>query len=208
MTLKSIRFLSALHFLLLLVTILLPAGQAQALGNDFPGTTLPSLDAFVEEVRNGQADELRGIYIPEILAAPIVQQPAQHDEFVSPLQNIVTQFGLASRVGSVGLLAHNYLAGETFFLLTQNQEFYLVYGDGAVSTFLVKETLRYQALDPTSTTSTFRDWENGGLLTARELFSMVYERPGQVILQTCISADTSPSWGRLFVIAEPYSDQE
>jgi hypothetical protein len=205
MALKPLRFLSALSLLLLLFTILLPAGKVQALGNDFPATSLPPLDRFVDELKNDQADELRGIYIPEILAARVVQQPEGDNGFVSPIQNIVTQFVLASRVGSIGLLAHSYLAGESFFLLTEDQKIYLIYGDGQVSTFIVKEMLRYQALDPTSVTSTFRDLENGNLLTARELFTDVYDRSGQVILQTCISTDTSPSWGRLFVIAEPYS---
>lgn len=208
MALKSLRSLPALGFIFLLLTTLFPVGRVHALNDYAKDENLPLLEEFAVEVSNGQADELRGIYIPEVLAARVVQQPAKNNQFVSPRQDTVTQFGLATKFGSTGLLAHNYLAGESFFLLKENQTFYLIYGDGTISTFVVTETLRYQALDPTSTKSTFRDLSSNDLLTASELFSRVYGQPGQVILQTCIFMDENPSWGRLFVIAEPYSSKQ
>ncbi len=208
MALKSFRCLPALSLIYILLTSLLPIGSARALNNQFDGKNLPRLEVFAADISNGQEDELRGIYIPEILAARVIQQPAKSNDFVSLGPNTVTQFGLASQFGSIGLLAHNYLAGENFFLLKENQVFYLIYGDGTISTFVVTEALRYQALDPTSTKSTFRDLSNDDLLTASQLFSKVYGQPGQVILQTCIFMDQDPSWGRLFVIAEPYSSKQ
>jgi hypothetical protein len=205
MALKFIRSIPALGLIFILFTTLIPMGSVQALNDQFNGASLPVLDEFVSQVRDGQAGKLRGIYIPEILAARIVQQPAKNYEFVSPRQNIVTQFGLASQFGSTGLLAHNYLAGESFLFLKENQKFYLIYGDGQVSAFLVTEILRYKALEPTSTSSRFVGLENNDTLLASELFSKVYDRNGDVILQTCIEVDENPLWGRLFVIAEPYS---
>jgi hypothetical protein len=80
----------------------------------------------------------------------------------------------------------------------------LVYGDGRVAAFLIKEILRYQALEPESSYSRFVDLENNNILTTTELFTRVYNRPGKVILQTCISRENNLSWGRLFIIAEPY----
>jgi hypothetical protein len=206
MALKSIRIIFASSFIFfILFATLIPTESAQALSSRFHSDSLPLLNTFVSEVKNGQSDQLRGIYIPEILAAPVVQQPDGNNEFVSPRQNIVTQFGLASQFGSIGLLAHNNLAGENFSLLEKGQTFYLIYGDGHVSAFIVTEILRYQALDPNSPSSKFISLNDDRLLTASELFTKVYNRQGQVILQTCISTGENLGWGRLFVIAEPYS---
>jgi hypothetical protein len=207
MALKSIRSILTLSFLIILFSTLIPTRSVQALSSHFSTSRLPLLDAFVSQIKNGQADDLRGVYVPEILAARVVQQPMGKNEFVSPRQGIATQFGLASQFGSTGLLAHNYLAGESFSLLKEGQKFYLIYGNGRTSAFVVKEILKYRALEPTSTSSDFVDLENSGLLTASELFSKIYDQPGQVIFQTCISAEGNRAWGRLFVVAEPYSNK-
>ena len=204
MALKSIRSILTLSFVVILCTTLIPTRSVHALTGHFNSVSLPALDTFVEKVTNGQVDELRGIYIPEILAARVVQQPVGMYDFVSRWQNVLTQFGLASKFGSTGLLAHNDLAGKSFALLHEGQEFYLIYGDGQIYTFVVSEILQYQALEPTSTASNFVDAKNGDVLTTAELFTKIYDRPGQVIFQTCIDVEDSPAWGRLFVIAQPY----
>ena len=183
---------------------MLPTREVHALNIDSDNVAVPVMDAFVEQVKNGQAGELRGIYIPQMLAARVVQQPSGMDGFVSSWENVVTQFGMASRVGSTGLLAHNYLAGKKFSMMKEGQKFFLVYGDGQVSSFRISEILQFQALEPYSTESAFIDLKNESTLTAAELFMKVYGRPGQLVLQTCIAADGNDSWGRLFVIAEPY----
>ena len=190
----SIRWLSIFSFIVVLCTTLIPTGNVRA---------LTDLDAFVEQVENGQPDQLRGIYIPGILAAPVIQQPSGRAGFVSAWQNIVTQFSLASKVGSTGLLAHNYLAGQSFALLETEQEMYLIYGDGRVDAFTVTEILEYEALQPDSTSSAFVDIKSGDMLTYTQLFKEVYDRPGQVILQTCINMNNDPSGGRLFIVAKP-----
>ncbi|HSL47254.1 MAG TPA: hypothetical protein VK897_27690 [Anaerolineales bacterium] len=203
MVLKTFRSLIAINLILILVAALLPVDQVHALSTYEKPGSLPLLNEFISQMKNGQAGELRGIYIPEILAAPVVQQPAANNAFVSPIQNIVTQFSLAAQYSSTGLLAHNYLAGEKFLQLKEDQKFYLIYGDGQVFTFVITEILRYQALEPSSTSSNFVSLENDELLSASDLFYKVYQRSGDVILQTCISKDDNLSWGRLFVIAEP-----
>ena len=207
MALKSLRSILIVSFIVLLFSSFFPVGHAHALSKSpYAGQPdLPALNVFVSQVRNDQAGELRGLYVPDVFAAPVIQQPNGDHEFVSPRQNTITQFNLASLFGSTGLLAHNYLAGEGFFLLEEEQKFYLIYGDGQIAAFLVKEIRSYQALSPDSTSSLFLSMENGALLTTSELFAEVYNRPGSVILQTCIYKDNDPSWGRLFVIAEPYS---
>ena len=171
-------------------------------------TNIPPLDVFIEQVTNGQADVLRGVYVPGMLASPIVPQPATASAFVSSAENTLTQFGLASRYGSVGLLAHNSLAGKNFSLLEPGQMFYLIYGDGTVTTFVVTDLLRFQALEPENVHSDFIDLDTGDTLTAADLFIKIYDQPGKVILQTCITAHGSSSWGRLFISAEPYTSYE
>ncbi len=203
MALRFDRTFFVFTLLLMSILICLPSGRVQAMTDDFNDENLPGKDTFVAQVRNGQAGELRGIYIAGILAAPIVQQPRGMEEFVSPWQNIVTQFGLASNHGSVGLLAHNYLAGKSFSLLQPGQEIHLVYGDGRIATFIVSEILHYQALEPDSTSSSFIDLDTRESQSYASLFSRIYNRPGQVVFQTCISAGEDIAWGRLFIIAEP-----
>ena len=200
---KSIRSILLFTLVAALCGTMIPTRAVRALNLDRGDLAIPVLNTFVEQIRNDQAGELRGIYIPGIIAARVVQQPPEMDAFISSWENVVTQFGMASRVGSTGLLAHNYLAGKNFAMLQEGQKFFLVYGDGQTSSFRVSEILRFQALQPYSTESTFVDLQNESSLTTAELFMKVYGRPGQVVLQTCIEADGNASWGRLFVIAEP-----
>lgn len=208
MALKSIRpLLTNIFIFFILFATLLPSHSVQAMSGDSHSNNLPLLNVFISQVKNGQSDQLRGVYIPEILAAPVVQQPAGNTGFVSPRQNILTQFGLASEFGSTGLLAHNNLAGASFSQLETDQKIYLIYGDGQIKTFVVTKILRYQALEPNSTSSKFIDLNTQDSLRAAEVFSKVYNRQGQAVFQTCISAGDEPSWGRLFVIAEPYSQR-
>ncbi|HSL45950.1 MAG TPA: hypothetical protein VK897_21130 [Anaerolineales bacterium] len=165
--------------------------------------TLPGFSEFSESVQNNTAGVLRGVYVPDVLAFPVIQQPAAEPGFVSPMDGEITQFGMASQFGTVGLLAHNNLSGRFFSQLAVGQEVRLVYGDGKVEYFVITEILQYQALQPTSRYSTFRDLTNNELLTTDQMFKRVYAGDRHVTFQTCIAGPGSLSWGRLFVIAMP-----
>ena len=191
------RFLASL-LLVFLLAVCPTAARAQA--------NVPPLAEFIEQVRNGDATSPRGIYIPGVLADVVTQQPEHDPAFVSTAENTLTQFGPAASHGSIGLLAHNSLAGKDFFRLGEGQLLYLIYGDGSLAAFRVTHLLRAQALSPEHIWSNFIDLDTGGLLTAAHLFDNVYDQPGRLILQTCIEAHGNPSWGRLFVIAEPYTN--
>ncbi len=167
------------------------------------GSELPPFDAFAEGIVNGESDDLRGIYVPDVLADKIVSQPDGEPAFISSHPNTLTVFGMASRYDSIGLLAHNTLAGADFSLLEQGQIIHLIYGDGRIESYGIKRFFSYQALQPQSITSDFVDLETGELLSASKLFLKIFDRPGSLILQTCIYADGDNSWGRLFIIAEP-----
>lgn len=202
MALKNLRFLGTLFLLITLVSSWIPTGNANALSGSKAGS-LPTLQAFASQVKTGKAEDLVGMYIPDILAAQVTKQPEGNSAFVTSWPNYVTQFSAASKYGSIGLLAHNHLAGKNFSQLGKNQSFHLVHGNGTTTVFVVTEILRFQALEPNSVSSKFKNLDNGASLSASDLFTLVYNRPGMVVLQTCIAAEGNASWGRLFIIAEP-----
>jgi hypothetical protein len=166
-------------------------------------TSLPNFAEFSKTVQNKQKDVLTGVYVPEVLALPIIQQPAGNAAYVSSLDGEITQFGMASQFGNVGLLAHNNLSGRLFSELAVGQEVRLVYGDGKVEYFVITQVLKYQALQPTSPYSSFRDLSNDKTFAAEQVFKKVYTGDRHVTFQTCIAGPGSLSWGRLFVIATP-----
>jgi hypothetical protein len=165
--------------------------------------TLPSFAEFSESVRNNDADVLRGVYVPDVLALPVVQQPADQPYYVSSHNGEATQFSMPSRYGNIGLLAHNTLSGRFFSELAVGQEVRLVYGDGRVEYFVIDEILQFQALEPDSVNSSFRNLDGDEILSASEMFNRAYVGQRRAVFQTCIEAKGNPSWGRLFVIAVP-----
>jgi hypothetical protein len=185
---------------LFLTVFFLNPVSTQAIGNG--GETLRFED-FRQSLQNGDANELRGVYVHRVLELPVVQQPADRPYYVSNRNDEATQFGLASRYGSIGLLAHNTLSGSHFTKLSLGQEVRLLYGDGRVEHFVVKHILRFQALDPESVSSMFRNLDRNETLSAGEMFNRVYTGEYRLVFQTCIKAEGNVSWGRLFVIALP-----
>lgn len=200
----SLNTLKAGVLLVVLAALLLAPPSALASGSG--ETNLPGFSDFAKSVQNGEADVVRGVYIADVLALPVVQQPAGNAGYVSYNEGETTQFGMAAQYGTIGLLAHNYLSGRHFSQLEAGQEVRLVYGDGQIETFVVTEVLRYQALQPTSPTSSFRNLDEEETLTAEDMFKRVYFGDRHVTFQTCIEAEGDLSWGRLFVIAVPKSE--
>lgn len=203
MALKNKKIRLILGFSLVLFTLtslLLNPISALAMGNN---ATLPSFADFSKTVQNGQADVLRGVYVTNVLALPVIQQPSGNAGYVSNNDGEATQFRMASQFGNVGLLAHNHLSGESFSELAVGQEIRLVYGNGHVEYFVIKEVLKYQALQPNSPYSSFRNLDKDETLTAEQMFKRVYFGDHHVTFQTCINAEGNLSWGRLFVIATP-----
>ena len=192
-------------FLLVLVVSTM-AAPVRASANSFfisdPSFAQPSNPGF-DEYPNEQVRVLRELSFGDHLAFPIVQQPRGNMIFVSPLQNYITEYQAAATFGSIGLLAHNYLAGQYFFQVVHGQEITLTYSDLGSEKFIVTEIKQYQALTPESPSSDFIDLATGERLTASQVFRRTYgDQEGRLILQTCISANENPSWGRIFIIAE------
>ena len=191
--------LSAL--LIILTCLFFNPSPVPALGYGEP--EFPSFAEFSRSVQNNQADVLMGVYVQEVLALPVSQQPAGNAGYVSPFDGQITQFGMASQFGNVGLLAHNNLSGKFFSELAIGQEVRLVYGNGKIEYFVIEKILRFQALQPTSPYSSFRDLDRDETLTAEQVFMKVYAGDRHVTFQTCIAGPERLSWGRLFVIATP-----
>jgi hypothetical protein len=201
---KTFDLFKAGVLLFVLASLLLDPVSALAIGG--AETNPPGIADFVKAVQNGEANVLRGAYVQDVLELPVVQQPAGNAGYVSYNDGEVTQFRMAAQYGTIGLLAHNYLSGRRFSQLKAGQEVHLVYGDGRIETFIVTEVLRYQALQPNSPYSSFRNLDKQETLTAEDMFKRVYFSDGQVTFQTCIEAEGNQSWGRLFVIAVPKSE--
>jgi hypothetical protein len=177
---------------------LIPTSQIAKVEN-----ILPAFTDFAQPVENGSVNILSGVYVPNVMALPVVQQPSGNAGYVSNKDNQATQFAMASQFGNIGLLAHNHLSGRSFSEIAIGQEVRLVYGAGKVEYFVVTEILRYQALEPDNQLSSFRNLDNYEVLSAEEMFKRVYAGEHHVTFQTCIAANGILSWGRLFVVAKP-----
>ncbi len=162
----------------------------------------PLLDTLIENLKNGQAWQVVGVYVEDVLQLRVVQQPSSDPAYVSTIQNAATYFALVNQVtGNTGLLAHNYLAGAYFFNLQPGQVVILIYGDGRTEEYEVSGMQEYQALNPTSPTSNFVNLDSGETLSSTDLFYRVYGGGARTTFQTCIAQGNESSWGRLFVIA-------
>jgi hypothetical protein len=195
-----------LHTSIILVfSLLCLSFSTQAALAAAPAAAMPAFFSFEKSVFNGQAGLVRGVYLPDLFALPIEQQPAGNPLFVSQQPGVLTDFNSIHQEGSIGLLAHNYLAGRDFASIKPNQEAILIYGDGRVENFIVTRIYRFQALSPNNPHSDFIDLETGAKLSAAQVYAKVYTGPRHLTFQTCIYQQKDPSWGRLFVIAEPFN---
>jgi hypothetical protein len=168
---------------------------------------LPTLSAFVASVKDGSANAIRGVYVPGKFALSVAQQPEGYGGYVSRDDGVVTQYGYAARKGTIGLLAHNYLAGSNFTALAAGQKVQIVYGDGRIVNYEVAYIYRYQALQPNSASSIFVNLDDNKQYTAWDVFQKVYTGGDHVTFQTCIEANGELSWGRLFIVALPYVEE-
>jgi hypothetical protein len=193
--------LSIIFLVFLLTAFFLTPDSIRAIGDS--DETLPGFEDFSRSVQNGEVDVLRGVYVPNVLALPIVQQPQDHPYYVSNRDGEVTQFSIASQYGNVGLLAHNTLSGKFFAGLSIGQQVRLVYGDGRVEEFIVANTLRFQASEPESISSSFHNLDRNETLSASEMFLRAYAGERHLVFQTCIEVNGNTSWGRLFILALP-----
>jgi hypothetical protein len=179
--------------------------QIQELSGDSPQArnSLPSLEVFIDEVADGQPQDLRGIYVEGLLALRIVQQPDGDVGYISPEDSTATQFQLASSNGVVGLLAHNFLSGRRFHDLASGQLITLVYGDGTLRRYRVDGIHNYERMSQGDLRSDFRDLVTGATQDVNQVFNQFYSGSPHLTLQTCIEKDGVWNWGVQFITAVP-----
>ncbi|HET6846421.1 MAG TPA: hypothetical protein VFH29_06270 [Anaerolineales bacterium] len=161
---------------------------------------LPNREAFIASVVDGNRKVLRGVYAEGVFALPVLQQHYSMEVMETP--GTVTQFGMAALYGVTGLLAHNWLSGQGFFLLQVGQQIDLIYGDGRIDSFKVTDIQSYQVTMPGSSYEGYVSLDTGRGTDSEGIFRRVYTGTRHVTFQTCIEKNGDLSWGRLFVIAE------
>lgn len=192
LTLKY-KFLSFIAALVIVFGIL-PATPVHA-------ASATSLETFAASLNKSDSSQLVGVFVKNVLAVKVVQQSSA--TYVSTSSGTVTQFGMASQFGAIGLLAHNYLSGASFSKLGSGTEIVLVYGDGSTKKYQVSAVKKYQALSPSDPYSDFVNVDNPDTtLSSTDVFNETYGSGG-LVLQTCINKNGNSSWGRLFIIASP-----
>ncbi len=163
-----------------------------------------ALHSFIHAVKDPQRESIPvAVFAPGVLANPIQQQPAGNPVFVSNQPEAITQFRLATEQGSLGLLAHNTLAGELFYKLDAGDKLYVVYGDGHYERYVIYNYNDYRAVTP----RLFEDLKTGKRYSDYDVFYRVYSGEGnKLVLQTCLEKDGNYTWGRRFVFAIKVSE--
>jgi hypothetical protein len=182
-------------------TLSIPAQPISQTASDT--ANLPSISEFTQQVSDGQADQVRGIYVSRVMALHIVPQPQGDPSFISAEEGTATLFQTASFFGVTGLLAHNFLSGRDFFHLTSGQEINVIYGDGHLRNYRVSQIDDFQRLSINDLRSNFMELSSGLQKTADQVFADFYQGSPHLTLQTCIERDGEWSWGVRFIKADP-----
>jgi len=193
----------------LMLALSLAVGFASTAFPFIPVTGVAQLAGSSDQVLSKTASDASQIELAGEFKYGVVHQPKGEAGFVSTAADTLTQFSLAEKYGSQGFLAHNYLAGASFFDLGVGSRVTVTYSDGHRVAFVVREIRHLQALQPNSPTTSFLDLDHQDVrLNTKQLFMQIYGVPGRLVLQTCIARDKELSWGRLFIIATPAEERE
>lgn len=145
---------------------------------------------------------INGIYLGNERYLRVVQQPVNRPAFVSGISGVATNFQMASRYGTIGLIAHNYLSGRYFLEAKEGDIIHVLDGYGRSRPYRVTTIRKFQALDPRNPRSNFLDLDTQKTSSASEVFKEIYTGKPHLVLQTCIARGHIHEWGRQFVIAE------
>jgi hypothetical protein len=201
-TSKTVLFL--LSTLMVLTLAFAPVVQAApiAVTGFQPATSMLLSSVQSVNAANSSSGQLARISAGDLFDFPVVQQPSGNSGYVSTTNNTFTQFSMASNYGSIGILAHNYLAGKYLSNLSTGTVITVTFGDGSTKNYTVSDVKAYQALSPESMYSNFVDVNDSSkVLSSSDMFLSTFGLSGALVLQTCITKNGNSSWGRLFVIA-------
>lgn len=165
--------------------------------------SLPTLSSFARQVDDGRELIVREVYVPEVLALPVVQQPIGKNTYVSESLGTITQFQMAALNNVIGLLAHNYLSGSLFSKLEIGQDVYAVMGNGAVHRFKITGIHKFQKKAPANPNSSYVELKTGKQLSMPQVFRRFYQGDHRIVFQTCLEKNGNLVWGMVFIQAEP-----
>jgi len=198
---KHVLFTLWLSALMLLVTPVLPVTGPinREPTTTSPKNTGPTPSQAQEAIGDGN-QHLTRVKFPGNTSYRVIEQPPENPAFVAETPDTLTHFGLAEKFGTIGLMAHNYLAGKTFLELKPGDPVDLVYEEARIDRYRITEVRKFQALVPNSPYSDFLDLQDGTRYSASELFREIYGQNNRLIFQTCLRKGNQSSWGRVFLI--------
>jgi hypothetical protein len=166
------------------------------------------LHEFILAREGDTSQVLLGVYVEEVLALEVVQQPEGDNLYVDNAWGTATQFRSAADHGATGLLAHNYLSGDLFFRLDLGQEVSLIFGGGRMEEYVITDIQSYKKLPGDLRSSYYTNLDTGETVSTPDLFGRMYTGGDKVTFQTCIERGGDWSWGRIFITAERISALE
>lgn len=194
-------FLVIVATLIALSMVMAPVQQGSVIA--VTGLSNSSADTAVQPANtsNDGSSTVTRVTVSNLFDLPVVQQPSGNAGYVSTKSNTLTQFGMASSYGSIGILAHNNLAGKYFKSLS-GKTITVTFSDGSTKNYTVSSVKSYQALSPSDPYSNFVDLNDSSVtLSSTDLFLNTFGIGGALVFQTCIAKNGNSSWGRMFVIA-------
>ncbi len=202
---KTTRNLTIATLLLiaLAASAVLPAFAAASGPQTLPVTGPAAADAyapaFVDAFAAADKSALKvtRVVVPGVFDYSVVQS----GNSVPSSAGVLGQYASAAKKNNIGLLAHNYLAGSSFFLLSRGMDVQVYYSNGQMKTFTITNVLRFQATNPADFGDAFLD-AAGKEISATSVFNRAY-KGGGLTFQTCINANGVSTWGLLFVQAVP-----
>ena len=150
---------------------------------------LPEFDTFTEMVKNGKAENITGLYVPSVFAAPVIQIPDPKNISYVDKKNI-SQFPWNPEV--FGVVAEKTQIVKYFLKLEKGNKINVIFGDGSFMEFVVYDILELKVkkkFDPFSDLTTL---DGNTTYTPEQALNMIYENPDpglfELRAQTCSSA--------------------
>jgi hypothetical protein len=167
---------------------------------------VPSLADFRQSVMTGDADQLTGIWVEDILAFRV---SAGLTTYAPNSRDTVSVYRWAWDHGVVGLLIHDYLGGVKLYQLNPGVRIAAIYGNGGTDWYLSRGGTWYEAQTYPSGgfAGPFRIWScsNCGYdISVQEIRNRHYSGSHRLAFQTCAVVG-----GRVgLVIIEAYLTRE
>jgi hypothetical protein len=198
-------FLIIVSTLIALTMVMAPAQQSAGIAitglqNSASNSSVDYSTQPVNTLSDGSSTVTR-VTVSDLFDFPVIQQPSGNAGYVSSKSSTLTQFGMATSYGSIGILAHNNLAGKYFKSLS-GKTITVTFSDGSTKNYTVSTVKQFQALSPSDPYSNFVDLNDSSVtLSSTDLFLNTFGIGGALVFQTCIAKNGNSSWGRLFIIA-------